>query len=861
MVLARFSSPDLARRLEAAESRLADDPAEAVRVADEVLTGSPPQSLDAAQAALIAGQGLYRQSLLAEAEEALGRAALAFRQNGERQGELEALTQLGRVKRERGVLAEARECFEAAVPLARELGLLEAEADLLNLLAGVMNAQADHAQALDRLSQALAIIRRLGNRQAEANYLNNIGVLQTDLGDYAQALQSLFQAYQLFQEVETSPRNRAINLTSIGNLYREMQEGESALAYYGQALQVARAHGERTVEIAVLINQAETHRAGGNLGLAEETFRLALGLAREHGLTEFATNCLDGLGHVYIALGRAQEAMAAHHEALGLARGLGARHAEIDALLGLGEDHLLLGDVEGALGVLRQALELTLLTGQRTSAYQAHELLYRAYKAAGDLPQALHHLEEHHRQERAVFNEESERKRRVFTTMLELERARVEAEQYRLLTEAAQKAREEAEAEALERTRELERAQLEIVSRLALAAEFRDDKTGEHTWRVGRNAALIAEELGWSAEEVELLRLAARLHDVGKIGIPDSILLKRGRLSPEEFAQMRAHTTIGGRILSGGRSKLLRIAEEIAISHHERWDGRGYPHGLRGEEIPLSGRIVAVADVLDALTNERPYKRAWSLQDALIELERQSGHHFDPQVVQACLRAFRNRGLFSDEDMHRFDQEVSRLARLERLQLGIREDADQSALERLLAERTRELEEAHWEAQSLARRMERIAHTDPLTGLSNRRAFEHDLEAELARAQRYSYPLSVLALDLDGLKRLNDVEGHSRGDELLKVFSHQVQTALSPIGRVYRTGGDEYAAILPYIPATRHFGIRAVLSEVMARIRSAGFPAAGVSIGLAAFPHEAADKDELLRLSDQRMYQDKHPRR
>lgn len=194
------------------------------------------------------------------------------------------------------------------------------------------------------------------------------------------------------------------------------------------------------------------------------------------------------------------------------------------------------------------------------------------------------------------------------------------------------------EERVVERTQELEQARLEILARLGRAAEYRDDQTGQHTVRVGRLAARMASILGLAEERVELIRRAAPLHDIGKIGIPDGILLKPDRLTAEEAASMRTHTTIGADILSGSRSPLLRLAEEIALTHHERWDGAGYPRGLAAEDIPLPGRIVAVADVFDSLTHERPYKSAWTVRDALIEIEDSAGSHLDPSVVEALLR-------------------------------------------------------------------------------------------------------------------------------------------------------------------------------------------------------------------------------
>ena len=188
-----------------------------------------------------------------------------------------------------------------------------------------------------------------------------------------------------------------------------------------------------------------------------------------------------------------------------------------------------------------------------------------------------------------------------------------------------------------ERTIELEAARIDALERLASAAEYRDHATGRHAQRVGLLAALLGQRLGLPTDEVELLRRAAPLHDVGKIGIPDHILLKPGRLTDNEFSQMKAHVEVGSRLLSQGRSRLIVMAERIATYHHERWDGSGYPRGLRGDDIPLVGQIVAVADVFDTLIHERPYKHAWPLDEAVAEIRRQRDRWFAPRVVDAFL--------------------------------------------------------------------------------------------------------------------------------------------------------------------------------------------------------------------------------
>jgi putative two-component system response regulator len=197
---------------------------------------------------------------------------------------------------------------------------------------------------------------------------------------------------------------------------------------------------------------------------------------------------------------------------------------------------------------------------------------------------------------------------------------------------------EQLEEKVCERTRELAESRVEVLERLAIAGEYRDHDTGTHTRRVGNVAAALAEATGAEPWKVELIQRAATLHDIGKIGIPDLILLKPGKLDIAEFEVMKSHTRIGAKILSGSRDALLQMAERIALTHHEWWDGSGYPAGLSGMEIPLEGRVVAVADALDALTHKRPYKPAWPLEAALAKIQEQSGKQFDPALVDILTR-------------------------------------------------------------------------------------------------------------------------------------------------------------------------------------------------------------------------------
>ncbi len=188
-----------------------------------------------------------------------------------------------------------------------------------------------------------------------------------------------------------------------------------------------------------------------------------------------------------------------------------------------------------------------------------------------------------------------------------------------------------------QRTEELNSSRLVVIRRLGMAAEYRDEETGSHILRMSHTCAELAKARGWSESACELILHASPMHDVGKIGIPDAILLKPGKLNEDEWKIMKTHTEIGGRLLEDDGSTLMSMAREIALTHHEKWDGSGYPNGLKGEEIPEVGRIAAVSDVFDALTSERPYKKAWSVEEALDFMVEQKGRHFCPLLVDTLI--------------------------------------------------------------------------------------------------------------------------------------------------------------------------------------------------------------------------------
>ncbi len=194
--------------------------------------------------------------------------------------------------------------------------------------------------------------------------------------------------------------------------------------------------------------------------------------------------------------------------------------------------------------------------------------------------------------------------------------------------------------EAKETHDELKKAYIDSIHRLVMASEFKDEDTGDHIVRIGEYSRLMAQKLGWSRKQISVIHYAAPMHDVGKIGIPDKIMLKPGKLTFEEFEVMKTHTTIGAKLLSRSNSGILEMAKEIAVSHHEKYDGNGYPSSLSGTDIPISGRIVAIADTFDALTSKRPYKDPYPPEMAFDIIRFERGKHFDPQITDMFMDNF-----------------------------------------------------------------------------------------------------------------------------------------------------------------------------------------------------------------------------
>ena len=520
--------------------------------------------------------------------------------------------------------------------LAARLGDDAAQAEALSHLVTAEQRLGRYLQALGHLRRETEVRARLGDALGQVECLSNLGMLYVALGDHAEALSTLFQCQQLAAQYPEVPAEyRAACSVNIGHTYLALRQHDQALAHLLPGLDAAVAADDPATQLAALSDLGLVYKAMGQYPKATQTLKRGLALAQAAYPQEL-TDLTDNLGQVYAEMNQLDTARELFERSLAQAQAEGDLQGRVNAQLSLGRLAFAEGQMQQADALLQEALAAALAHELRQSALEVYQALYRGYEAAGELAAAFPYLRAYQRLSRQLFNENSERRAQTLTARFEAESARVEAETYRQIGELSQAARLQAEETVRQRTAELEAAQIEIVTRLGMAAEYRDDQTGQHTRRVGELSAHLAQALGLDAASVDLIRWAARLHDIGKIGVPDQVLLKEGRYSPEEFVRMKTHVDIGVSVLGGSRSPLLNMAEEIARTHHERWDGQGYPAGLSGEHIPMSGRIVAVADVFDALTTVRLYKPAWSVEAALIEMQSQAGLQFDPQIV-ACL--------------------------------------------------------------------------------------------------------------------------------------------------------------------------------------------------------------------------------
>jgi putative two-component system response regulator len=558
----------------------------------------------------------------------------------------------GATKSVRELLDDARACestdFAAARAMAQQGRVLArtlddgaGEAEALYRLASIAysSGQADDAFAIALDARELA--RKVGTTVVEVWALNLVGLVYYNAGNFTEALESALQALELYRLTDHRVDEGNL-LNTIAIIHHSMGDTDRALVTYEAALTANKGLERPDNDVLTLSNMAEVRAGRHENLLAVSLGEAALELSRVHA-PEFAPEILARLAESYCALDsvdratlcldEAEQMLADRQAAAGIAEGGATAFALAMARGKVAIESRLL---EQAVVHYVTALDVARAGNMLENELRVHTELAKTYKRLGKFEDALRHQEDRFTQHEALFNQGTDLRIKTLQIAHDTEAARQQAEILRLRTG-------ELEALVRGRTYDLEEYQLEAFQRLAVLAEFRDTDTGEHTIRVGDLSGEIAHELGEPVEWVAQLRLAGRLHDIGKVAVPDSILLKPGPLTTEEFDVMKTHTTIGAEILAGSSSPLIQLASEVALNHHERWDGTGYPSGLVAADIPLSGRVVTVADVFDALTSHRTYKHAWTPLEAIQYIVSARGAQFEPRIVDAFVNVFRRR--------------------------------------------------------------------------------------------------------------------------------------------------------------------------------------------------------------------------
>ena len=530
----------------------------------------------------------------------------------------------------------ARAMAQQARVLARSTADAAGEAEALYRLAAIAYSAGEPHDAYALALDARELARKCGAVIIESYAINAIGVIHQDAGNFTEALEHGLKALELYRSTGDRATEGAL-LNAIASIHHELGDSDRALVTFEAALNVSNDVEHRDASwyanhVLILHNMADVRASRNEHLLAVSLASEALELSREHAV-EYVPLLLTMLASVYVELRMLDEADDYLDEADRLLNDTTAE-ADKDAAFGLamirGKASIARGALSAGADHYRKAVEVAVESVSMPRQLSALTALADSCKTLGRFEEALTYQEERFRVHEAIYSEGADLRIKTLQVAHDTEAARQQAEILRLRTG-------ELEALVRGRTYDLEEYQLEAFQRLAVLAEFRDTDTGEHTIRVGDLSAQIATALGEPAEWAAQLRLAGRLHDIGKVAVPDSILMKPGPLTPDEFDVMKTHTTIGAEILSGSSSPLIQLAAEVALNHHERWDGTGYPAGQRATQIPISGRIVTVADVYDALTSHRTYKHAWTPLEAINYIVGARGAQFEARIVDAFL--------------------------------------------------------------------------------------------------------------------------------------------------------------------------------------------------------------------------------
>jgi putative two-component system response regulator len=512
------------------------------------------------------------------------------------------------------------------------------ECEALYRLASIAHSSGDPEAAFGLAMEASEIAEQCRARLVLSWSLHLLGIVHYQASNFSEALEHCLRALDVYhttgQHVDTGNI-----LNTIAAIYHSMGDNDRAIVTYEQALAASEPFGRQQMIALILGNIARIRSSRSEYLPAVSMGKRAVEIARDHN-PSIVTNLLADLAEAYMGLAdrqRAAECFAEARRVLTDASALGTEpspSAQLGVMVAEGRVALRSGALDDAIAVLQAALDMSERTDAKEYELEINDLLATAFKRAGRFEEALERRERHDAQYRKMFTHAADLRLRTLQVAHDTATARQQAEIFRLRTQELE-VMVNGDDGLLAGSATAASQHHEAFEHLAILTEFRDAETGEHTNRVGDLAAEIAHAMGHAPEWCEQLRMAARLHDVGKVAVPDAVLRKTGPLTVEEYEMMKSHTSMGHRILAGNSAPMFQMAAEIAQAHHEWWDGSGYPLGIAYSSIPLAGRIVTVADVYDALCSKRPYKRSWSrIESAKFVTSGRSGQ-FDPDVVDA----------------------------------------------------------------------------------------------------------------------------------------------------------------------------------------------------------------------------------
>jgi putative two-component system response regulator len=531
---------------------------------------------------------------------------------------------------------QARAMVQRARVIARANSDEAGEAEALYRLAGASYADGQAHDAFGIAMEARDLAHRCGAIVVEVWALNLVGIIHYNAGNFSEALASTLRALELYRTTDHRIDEGNV-LNTLAVIYHSLGDLDRAIVTYEAALTANKGLDRPEMDAIALANMAKVRFERRESLLAVSLGESALELAREH-LPAYVPDILARLAEAYSSLNALEHAQTCIADADAIIAERHARRAELSPssaiAVRLARAKVLIasGEPEQAAIVYEEAVVLATEATLPEPALQAHHELADLYRSMGQFEQALVHQEARFEMNQELFNRGTDLRIKTLQIAHDAEAARSQAEILRLRT---------GELDQLVhlRTVRLERSHIEAFQRLADIVDHPMTGAGLHTVRVGDLAGEIACALDLDPAWAAMLSLSARLHDIGKVAVPEAIRRKAGALTPEEYDVIKTHTTIGHEILSGSGSPSLDLAAEVALGHHERWDGEGYPHGVAGVDIPVSARIVTVADVFDALISVRSYKEAWSVVDAVRYVLEAKGTRFEPRIVDAFAKA------------------------------------------------------------------------------------------------------------------------------------------------------------------------------------------------------------------------------